>query len=249
MVEPTWVIYGIKCEHSSKYRYVGMTKGTATSRLKSHWGQANRGKSSGKYDWMRSHDPSEITVVVLEKCVPETRENLASREIFWITDLTSQGHSLLNHTTGGDGGDTFSGRTHSEAAKRKVRDSKLGKPRPESVKKAVKDSLHKYTFGETCCISCRREFSSPKGCSNHIASVHLGGNTKRAESTRQNWKSNRYNPKRKSFDPPTECSRGHDLSGENLWISPAKDKWRCKECNKLNMREQRKRKSWNNPNS
>lgn len=191
MVESSWLIYGLRCQHSTEYRYVGMTKGTSAKRLKEHLAKARQGHSSAKYDWIRSHPEGEIEVDVLELCNTQERAMLAQLERDWIASLRLQGHNLLNHTKGGDGGDTFSGRRHTQSAKDKLREAKLGKKRPE-ISSTIKKSLEAHTIGETSCVECRREFKSPRGCSNHISAAHRGGNEKRSASMKRNWESGTY---------------------------------------------------------
>lgn len=187
MVESTWVIYGLRCNHSQDYRYIGMTKKSASSRLKTHQQRSKLGHGSAKYDWMRSHSVDEVLIEVIEVCTPMTREFMSSRERYWIAHYLDLGHPLLNHTRGGDGGDTSTGRKLSEETKRKLSEAKLGVKRTEADKAAVKESLRNHTFGETCCVLCRREFRSPKGCANHRIAVHLGGNEKRRISVKKSW--------------------------------------------------------------
>lgn len=165
-----------------------MTKGTSAKRLKEHLAKARQGHSSAKYDWIRSHAPEEIKIEVLELCTAKERATLSTLEKDWIASLTAQGHGLLKHTKGGDGGDTFSGRKHTQAAKDKLRAAKLGKKRPE-ISNTIKEALAVHTTGETSCVACKREFKSPRGCSNHISAVHNGGNAKRVASMKRYWSS------------------------------------------------------------
>jgi DNA invertase Pin-like site-specific DNA recombinase len=42
-------------------------------------------------------------------------------EIYWISEYKKLGHDLCNTTIGGEGGDTWSGRKHSDETKNKLR--------------------------------------------------------------------------------------------------------------------------------
>jgi group I intron endonuclease len=54
----------------------------------------------------------------------DSRENLNDREKYWIKELNAQNREIgYNIHNGGDGGDTFSGKHHSEESKKKSKDS------------------------------------------------------------------------------------------------------------------------------
>jgi group I intron endonuclease len=76
---------------------------------------------------------------ILEYC--ECREFLNDREKYWISHLKSQDRSIgYNIHSGGDGGDTFSGKHHSDESKEKSsKSNKLTWSNPE---------LRKKTFGK-----------------------------------------------------------------------------------------------------
>lgn len=132
-------IYGLRVIGGTEYRYVGLTRASTTQRWRWHTYAARyRTRSQPMYLWMIKHGVENVEMVVLESCLID---ELQSREIYWIAHLKSEGHRLLNATTGGDGGvgrivtaetrklisAVHKGKTLSAETREKLRIANLGK--------------------------------------------------------------------------------------------------------------------------
>jgi group I intron endonuclease len=99
-----WIIYGLRLQGSSEYRYVGLSRNSPEKKLKGHKDTARRFLDDHRpvMNWLRKHLYT-VTLDVLEECPEGDIEFLKFRECFWIASLKQFGHSLLNLTEGGDG--------------------------------------------------------------------------------------------------------------------------------------------------
>lgn len=178
------------------YRYVGQSIDIA-NRLRGHVRGAHR-KRTPVQCWMAKRLASGGTIHVTVLEVVTNRNNLSSRERWWIRDLRGMGYRLLNVTEGGEGGATMLGRRHTDASREKVRAAKVGK-------KLSADHIARATAGRTrhpvSCVPCQREFPSHTALSAHNGSVHKGGNVKRRESLTRMWSEGRRVPAER--DPAT----------------------------------------------
>ncbi len=111
-----YYIYGL--EYDGVIFYIGKTNDLKT-RLCKH-------KSSAKLQ--RTYKENYINKLIIENKdfkikIIETVENSKEdeREIYWISYYKSIGHKLCNSTSGGEGGDYWTGRKHSEETKEKLR--------------------------------------------------------------------------------------------------------------------------------
>lgn len=122
---------------SHEIRYVGMSKYDDVSvRMSMHRSRMNYGSTLPVYCWMRKY--TDIIPIVVESNM--TKEDAIALEIELIRELNSQGHDLLNCTSGGDGILNMSeesleklrkastGRKHSPEVRKKMSDAKKGKP-------------------------------------------------------------------------------------------------------------------------
>ena len=126
MNELTNHIYVLSNPITAQIRYVGQTN-DINQRYRKHL--TSKGNTR-KHKWVEGLRRKGLkpNIAILESC---TKENVNEREIYIIKELKSLGFDLCNHTKGGEGGDTFSGRTHSEETKKKMSQSQKGKLRPD----------------------------------------------------------------------------------------------------------------------
>jgi len=158
------IIYCAKFPNGKKY--YGKTKNSLESRIKKHYRDSNDNllfhKALIKYN-------DSILWSVIEQT---TYENLNEREIYWIeqdkTYLRKNGYNL---TKGGDGGDTFSNKKHSEKTKQKMSNSRKlwleshthplsGKKRPEHSEKMK--GKNNPMFGQKHSNETRQKISKSK---------------------------------------------------------------------------------------
>lgn len=115
--------------------YVGKTTLTPEQRFMRHKQLSYRLNARDHFHRaLKKYGASKFVVETLEIITPATPELLNQREIHWIAELKPH----YNSTLGGDGYN-WSGRTHSEASKEKMRLAKLGQRRkphtPETKEK------------------------------------------------------------------------------------------------------------------
>ena len=139
--DPSWVIYGLKSNNSGGIRYVGKTTWKASHRLRQHLSDARRKVSNRRViNWINSVPSSSITQVVLEICPKGDKDYLNYAEKYWISELKSMGHDLVNHTEGGDGS---SGYQMTDEARDKLSTSMKGRYLGENNPRyGVKGDLH-----------------------------------------------------------------------------------------------------------
>lgn len=100
--------------------YIGKTSKSIQHRLAEHKRSSRKGAVTHLHSAMRVYGEEVFIIECLEE-VPDTEAS--AREIFWIEELTPH----YNMTKGGEGGDTFSGKTHSQSTRQKLRLAHLGK--------------------------------------------------------------------------------------------------------------------------
>lgn len=96
------VVYALRLRGSSEIRYVGITTRRLKERLWQHRASARRGVNLPVADWMRKHGPENIEASILEASLSSI-DALASREIYWIAEMSRQRTLLLNVAKGGKG--------------------------------------------------------------------------------------------------------------------------------------------------
>lgn len=97
----TGIVYGIRLESGSEYRYVGITTKTASRRFHQHLRLAKVGRKTPFYDWLRKHENEGLAVDILERV--SSLAELGQAEVAWISKLRGQGQRLLNISEGGLG--------------------------------------------------------------------------------------------------------------------------------------------------
>ncbi len=104
--------------HNNKPFYIGKAK-DIKSRLSSHIKYSKRKKlHTERYISKAISNNEEITIEILDSV------NIGSEdywEIYWISQFKTWGFKLTNMTSGGEGGDYWSGKKHSEETIQKLR--------------------------------------------------------------------------------------------------------------------------------
>jgi hypothetical protein len=137
-------IYSLKDPNNFEVRYVGKTKFSLSKRLKQHVSDAekiinksNTRKNNKRYSWIISLlKCDKLPIIELIESVDESIWK--EREKFWISKFDN----LTNMTTGGDGGNTNSGRKFGERSleeKKLISEkTKIAMNRPEIREKVRK---------------------------------------------------------------------------------------------------------------
>ena len=142
MAKRQCIVYGIYHQDKpDEIRYIGQTV-DLSGRKSCHRSRAKKGIKSPLYNWMRKHDGKFKYIILKSNAVwNET-------EIDLIQKYRNDDHSLLNLTDGGDGSlgvkqtqewidkvqNSRKGYRHSEETRLRMRNSQLGKKRPNQKK-------------------------------------------------------------------------------------------------------------------
>lgn len=116
----TFVIYGLYVANGD-IRYVGLTTRVAV-RLRQHQRAAATGVNLPVYRWMRKHGEDSVCIRILSYAL--TFDDLKRCEMWWIAELKSIGHELLNLTDGGEG---VLGWKHSAETRARIAAGQLGR--------------------------------------------------------------------------------------------------------------------------
>jgi group I intron endonuclease len=129
-------IYTLSDPITGEVRYVGKTNSTKR-RLYAHIKESSGTKKSHKINWIKSLlvNKSKPKITVIDTV---SVSEWQFWETFWIEQFKQWGCKLTNLTLGGEGG---KGYRHSNYAKKKMRDSKLGKPLSEEHKSKISQSV------------------------------------------------------------------------------------------------------------
>lgn len=119
------ICYLITCLINDK-QYVGITKHTSNKRWRSHIRIAKAGRKAPFHCAIRAFGKDSF--LVQEIACSKNWEDLEQIERLVIAQYKTQIPYGYNVTSGGDGGDTFSGRVHSEETKRRMSESRLALP-------------------------------------------------------------------------------------------------------------------------
>jgi hypothetical protein len=224
------VIYCAQFPNGKKY--YGKTKNSLDKRIKKHLRDSNKNDNLLFHRAIRKYKDL-INWYVAENILCENKENLIillnEREIYWIeenkTYVLKYGIKYgYNLTPGGDGGDTFSGKKHSEETLKKMRESRLkyleehgnvlkGRKRPEHSKKMKGEN--NPMFGKGILISGEKNGNYGKTLSKEtcdkIANSHLG--KKASDETRKKMSISALG-KPKSEETKQNMRKPHKMKGE-----------------------------------
>lgn len=114
-----YFVYALRDPQTDQVRYVGKSD-NVERRFSGHINEAKRGRTDHKNRWIASllKNGMRPSVVILEVC----GENWREREVWWIDKLKTDGCSLTNSKSGGDGCDP------TDETRRKMSEAKKGKP-------------------------------------------------------------------------------------------------------------------------
>ena len=121
-------------------KYYGQTKrDNPWDRIKGHLYKAGKGKKTHLYDAIRKYGAENFKVYWLHyKCL--TKEKADSYEKYYILANDARNPQKgYNMTEGGDGGDTMTGRNHTEETKQKMSNSAIGRKHTEESKKQMSE--------------------------------------------------------------------------------------------------------------
>jgi hypothetical protein len=117
-------IYGLFDPRTGQLRYIGKTMQPLNERVNQHLARVS--SKTHKNMWLRQLKEQGMrpTCVSITQC---TVDVVDQRERELIALFKELGADLTNHTVGGEGGDTWSGRRHSQETRRKMSEIKVGK--------------------------------------------------------------------------------------------------------------------------
>jgi len=118
-MKPTSVYYLLD-PLTQEVRYVGIS---TSPELRFHKGHL---RVKGDYHharWIQSLHQQSLRPILKVKCWVEDSKEAKRIEVFLIATLRSNGARLTNTTRGGDGGDTFTGRTHTIEVRQRLSDA------------------------------------------------------------------------------------------------------------------------------
>jgi group I intron endonuclease len=147
----------------SKKRYIGQTIQPLNKRINQHFYLSKKGIITPLYNAIRKYQKSDFIIDIVEKC---DKSLLNEREQYWIKHYNTFAEGY-NCDLGGSGTKSFK---HSKETKRKMSESKKGKPSgrkgkinsPESNKKRSESLKKSYEDG----TRKKRDYSDISGSNN-----------------------------------------------------------------------------------
>lgn len=124
-IEHNFFVYSLSDPRNGLVKYIGITK-NPKERLRKHLSQKN---VTLKNNWVKSLLSNGVTPIMTLVDSSIDRESINEKEKQWIIKYREWGCDLKNMTNGGDGGDTFSGKHHTEEAKNKISLANKGRKR------------------------------------------------------------------------------------------------------------------------
>lgn len=122
-------IYSISCPLTGAVKYIGKTVDPKT-RFRKH---RTAKKQSATSKWIFSLKEKGLSPIF--KIIDEVlNDKWEETERYYIKLYRSLGFTLLNHTDGGEGGNTMGGRNLTKEQSLKISISKKGKPNPSTAK-------------------------------------------------------------------------------------------------------------------
>lgn len=214
-------IYMLYDSLTQEPRYVGKTIQPLHNRLSGHLRTARRNPKLPVHRWLAKcfRENRQVFIQLIETVAEQDDWQL--RERYWIESMRTQGFSLLNLTSGGEG---LPGHAFSDEHKNKI---------GEALK----------TGSSFSCLNCGEVFWRKKSaisrgqnkyCSKHCYQLGQVGQPKKSTVP-----ATAIAAAAAAKRSQANCKRGHPLSGENLFITAGG--WRgCKECRKIHKAKYRR---------
>lgn len=116
-------IYALLDPRDNKIKYIGKSKDPKT-RFRKHLTQKG---NTFKHKWISFLLDNSMTPIlnIIEKC---SESIIDEREKYWIAKYKNQ---ICNHTAGGEGGATFTGKKHKQETKQKIGVANTGNKRED----------------------------------------------------------------------------------------------------------------------
>lgn len=217
-------IYAL-CDGDGTVRYVGKTIYPLSERMKSHLRVARKKPVLPVARWLSKREKDGIKISI--NLIETVKKGWEERERYWINYYRNESVSpLLNLTDGGEG---FAGHKFSDSHKQKI-------------------SAALKTGAIFSCEVCDKQFWRKK------KEIVLGNCRFCSKICYGVWQKGKHKPipllmKKRGIAAAalarrsqTHCKRGHQLSGENLFITSIGGRG-CKECRKIHKRTYRARNS------
>ena len=129
-------IYTLSDPITGEIRYVGKTS-SLKRRIYAHINECKGDRKSHKINWIKSLlEKNERPLISILDVI--NKSDWQYWEQYWIEQFKQWGFNLTNLTKGGDGGQGYK---HTNLNKKKMRDSKLGKPLSEEHKEKISKSV------------------------------------------------------------------------------------------------------------
>jgi len=129
-------VYRLVDPRDNIVKYVGISK-NIEERYRKHLASKTR---TLKNNWIKSLLSKDLKPICQVIDFSDNRESINEKEKFWIIKHKEWGFDLLNMTDGGDGGNTFEGKKHTQETIQKMSESQSGKTKNitnESKRKKV----------------------------------------------------------------------------------------------------------------
>lgn len=124
-MEHKFFVYSLSDPRNGSVKYIGITS-NPKRRLEKHLSYK---KINLKSNWIKSLLNSGVSPIMTLVDSSNTREEINEKEKFWIVKYREWGCDLKNMTDGGDGGNTFGGRKHTQLSKDKISIANKGRKR------------------------------------------------------------------------------------------------------------------------
>lgn len=124
-INDNYFVYSLSDPITEYIKYIGISK-NPKERYRKHL--TCKGKSL-KSNWIKSllSKEQKPIMTLIDSC--NTREEVNIKEKYWIIKYRDWGFDLKNMTDGGDGGNTFEGKQHTELTKKKISLANKGRKR------------------------------------------------------------------------------------------------------------------------
>lgn len=148
-VDSKYFLYTLRCPKTNIVKYVGITK-DPVGRYRKH---LNPRSTTLKNNWIKSLKNKGLKPLMVISDSSDTRDGINKKEIYWIIKYREWGFELKNMTSGGDGGDTFTGKKHTDEAKNKISIANKGRKRADVTNVSKRKKVAQIDFNTNEIIS------------------------------------------------------------------------------------------------